>query len=350
MGKISGSITLKRLKKGVNVVLTIQASKPMYQGYDPKQGKVSPDFTTADNQPILTPTAVAGNGQTASITQGQWYYNGTLLTANGSATATNNFTPCTDARFAICLVQSDTNYLSLRIIGNVASAGNMSNDILTFDGGGEVQGVDWTAKTSIELHLQEIGSSAAQLLLSTDRATLNKTNTSATLTATLIIGGNVMDSGYTFVFKDESGEPIQSSTSNTCEITRDNITAIGGIWVSAYLGTDTTKEAVATAYQAFVDMADDYELTVTVDKDWDGTNKQTVTAHLYHYSAENGVGNEVTGTELTGTFTHVFKGATSQTKLYETTGKTVEVKADNVWGATGISDTEDVIDYVSYSV
>lgn len=207
---LSGSITLKRLKKGLNVVLTIETENAaLYQGYDPKTGKVSPDFTDASTaKPILTPKAVAGNGATASITNGSWQYNGTLLTVSGTADS-DGFIPCTDSRFAI-----NPSTFQLKITGNIASEGNLNNDIFTFSGKGEAQQADWEAETTAEMHLQEIGSSAAALYVS-GACTLSTQQESIPLTATLFISGQQVTTYYGYQWKDESGTVLQDSTTNT---------------------------------------------------------------------------------------------------------------------------------------
>lgn len=345
MEKISGSITLKRLKRGVNVILYISTSGgAMYQGWDKATGKVSPDFTVAANQPILTPTAKAGEGQTVSINSGTWTYNDTPLTPSGTETDAEGFTPCTDTRFKICTDSTSDLYLSLRIVGNIASEGNLSNDVFKFSGEGECGGVAWKADASQELHLQEIGTSAAVLLLTADKKSIESDNDFATVKATLMVSGTEMTSGYTYVFKDESGTTLTNKTDRTCEVGRGNITAIGGVWCFAYLGNDTKATAVASAFIELIDLADKYELEVHVDKDWDGTNKQTVTAVLYQYSAATGKGDVV---PLTGyTVSHSFVGAVSQQEVGSATGITATVDS-TIWSKVG--ENEDVIDFVSVS-
>ncbi len=336
---LSGSITLKRLKKGLNVVLTIETSgAALYQGYDPKTGNVSPDFTAAGAaRPVLTPKAVAGNGNAASITNGSWQYNGTLLVVSGTADA-DGFTPCTDTHFAI-----NTGTLQLKITGNIASKDNMSNDIFTFSGAGEAQGTDWEAQATAEMHLQEIGSSAVAIYIS-GGCTLSSFQESVLLTASLFISGQQVTTGYKFLWKDESGNVLLDG-GNTYTATRDNVTAIGGIYCSAYLATDTTKTPLATDFHKITDLDDEYELEAFVDKEWDGTNIQTVTARIYKFS-DGATGEEIESP--TGTFTHTFVSSNTQSALGTKSGQSVSVGSE-IWDQ--ISDgNEDVVDFISYQV
>lgn len=336
---LSGSITLKRLKKGLNVVVSIETENAaLYQGWNPSTGTPSPSFKEAKNQPILVPTAVAGNGVVASITNGTWYYNNTMLVVTGTADA-NGFSKCTDARFAI-----NTSNYKLRIIDDVASAGNTSNDIFKFECSGEAQNTSYQSAATIELHLQTIGSSAAALYLE-GKCTLSEANPTLPLTAYFFINGAQQDTGYNFRFYTEGGKVLQDSTNRVYTVKRDDVTAIGGIYCSAYLSTDSQKNIIATDFHKIVDIGDEYELSASVDKEWDGTNSQKVTAHLYQFK------NGEQGSEITMTASnvhHSFASSSSNTSLGTMTGNPVNVGSE-IWGKIKNND-EDVIDFISYEM
>jgi len=336
---LSGSITLKRLKKGVNVVLSIETENAaLYQGWNPTDGTPKPNFKDEANQPILVPKAVGGNGQTASITNGTWYYNGTTLVVTGTADK-NGFCKCSDARFAI----NPSNY-KLRIVDNIASKDNTSNDLFRFVASGEVQKTSYETEATAELHLQEIGTSAAALYVG-GKCTLSKAEPTTELTAYLFVSGELKDSGYSYKWYTEGGKVLQDSTSRKYTAKRDDVTAIGGIYCSAYLTSDNQKTIITTDFHKMTDLGDEYELTATVDKEWDGTNAQTVTAHLFKF--ENGK----KGTEVTITpskVTHVFASSENNKDLGTKIGNPVEVGTD-IWGKI-TNDSEDVVDFISYEV
>ena len=197
-GTLSGSITLKRLKKGVNVVLSIETENAaLYQGWNDKTSTPAPNFQTPANQPILVPKAVATNGQTASITNGTWYYNNTMLVVTTTATS-EGFYKCSDARFSI----NPSNY-KLRIIDNIASASNTSNDMFTFKCSGEAASTSYESEATAELHLQIVGSSAAALYIE-GGCTLSLANASTKLKARFFIDGGEITSGYSYRFFDVS--------------------------------------------------------------------------------------------------------------------------------------------------
>lgn len=337
-GTLSGSITLKRLKKGVNVVLSIETENAaLYQGWNDKTSTPAPNFQTPANQPILVPKAVATNGQTASITNGTWYYNNTMLVVTTTATS-EGFYKCSDARFAI----NPSNY-KLRIIDNIASASNTSNDMFTFKCSGEAASTNYEAEATAELHLQIVGSSAAALYIE-GGCTLSLANASTKLKARFFIDGGEITSGYSYIFFDEKNNPLQDSTSREFTATRDMVDGIGGIYCSAYKTGDSKKTALATDFHKITDIGDEYELEASVDKDWDGVNPQRVTAHVYRFSSGQ-KGDEITSS-LKGTFTHTFTSSLNNIPLGSKTGVAVDVDAE-IWGKI-TNDNEDVRDFISY--
>ena len=337
-GTLSGSITLKRLKKGVNVVLSIETENAaLYQGWNDKTSTPAPNFQTPANQPILVPKAVATNGQTATITNGSWYYNKTLLVVTTTATS-EGFYKCSDARFAI----NPSNY-KLRIIDNIASASNTSNDMFTFKCSGEAASTSYESEATAEPHLQIVGSSAAALYVE-GGCTLSFANPSTKLEARFFIDGAEIAGGYSYHFFNEKGTILADSTSNEFTATRDMVDGIGGIYFSAYKTGDGKKKRLATDFHKNTDIGGEYELEASVDKDWDGTNKQIVTAHVYRFVAGE-KGEEITST-LKGTFTHTFASSLKNTELGTKTGVSVEVGTD-IWGKIA-NDNEDVRDFISY--
>ena len=337
-GTLSGSITLKRLKKGVNVVLSIETENAaLYQGWNDKTSTPAPNFQTPANQPILVPKAVATNGQTASITNGTWYYNNTMLVVTTTATS-EGFYKCSDARFAI----NPSNY-KLRIIDNIASASNTSNDMFTFKCSGEAASTNYEAEATAELHLQIVGSSAAALYIE-GGCTLSVENASTKLKARFFIDGGEITSGYSFRFFDEKNKTLQDSTSREFTATRDMIDGIGGIYCSVYKTGDSKKTALATDFHKITDIGDEYELEASVDKDWDGVNSQRVTAHVYRFVVGQ-KGDEITSS-LKGTFTHTFASSLNNIPLGSKTGVAVDVDAE-IWGKI-TNDNEDVRDFISY--
>lgn len=155
-------------------------------------------------------------------------------------------------------------------------------------------------------------------------------------------------------WETEGGSNISGANGRTCVVTRDDVTAIGGIYCSVYKNGDE-KTALATDFHKMTDISDEMELTLTVDSDYyyeestGNETKQNVTAHIYKFS-DGAVGKEMTDAEITalkGTFLHTFKSASTDTELGTKTGKTVSV-GQEIWGKiTG--ENEDVNDFLSFT-
>lgn len=260
-----------------------------------------------------------------------------MLVVTTTATS-EGFYKCSDARFAI----NPSNY-KLRIIDNIASASNTSNDMFTFKCSGEAASTSYESEATAELHLQIVGSSAAALYIE-GGCTLSLANASTKLKARFFIDGGEITSGYSYRFFDEKNKTLQDSTSREFTATRDMIDGIGGIYGSAYKTGDSKKTALATDFHKITDIGDEYELEASVDKDWDGVNSQRVTAHVYRFSAGQ-KGDEITSS-LKGTFTHTFASSLNNIPLGSKTGVAVDVDAE-IWGKIA-NDNEDVRDFISY--
>ena len=260
-----------------------------------------------------------------------------MLVVTTTATS-EGFYKCSDARFAI----NPSNY-KLRIIDNIASASNTSNDMFTFKCSGEAASTSYESEATAELHLQIVGSSAAALYIE-GGCTLSLANASTKLKARFFIDGAEITSGYSYRFFDEKNNTLQDSTSRELTATRDMIDGIGGIYCSAYKTGDSKKTALATDFHKITDIGDEYELEASVDKDWDGVNSQRVTAHVYRFSSGE-KGDEITSS-LKGTFTHTFASSLNNIPLGSKTGVAVDVDA-KIWGKI-TNDNEDVRDFISY--
>lgn len=335
---ISGSVTLKRLKKGATVILSLRTGdNALYQGWNTKAETALPDWTVAANQPVVTPevTATGASGIVATITTGAWAYNGMTLTV-GSTSAGDGFYVCTNnTAFAI-----NPSTWAIKIIKNIASATNTASDTLTFTCTGEVDGSEFAAESSTEIQLQILGNSAAAVHIS-GPCVLSTDTDSVTLTAHFFVDGVEKTSGYAYKWTKEDGKALSNSGSGSKQtVTRDDIDAIGGVYCSVYKESDT-KTALATDFHKMTDIDDEYELEVIVDKEWDGTNEQTVTAYLYAFRA--GEKGEDVSSKMTA-FSHTFVGASSQTQIATADTNPAKVGA-SIWAAVG--DNEDIVDYVT---
>lgn len=345
---------MKRLRKGLNVILSLQAQgAALYQGYNDTTGAVLPDWTQKANQPIVVPTATASDGSTATITNGAWTYNGTQLTI-GSTVDSDGYATCTNnTAFAI-----NTTTWALKIIKNLASASNTQNDTLMFTCSGEAGGVSYEAAASVTVHLQQIGSSAAAVYISGTNV-LSTTNPTGTLKAHFFVDGAEQTTGYWMQWKGEDGTTLdegQLASHQTYTVTRADITAIGGIYAYVSRGTAAAGAQLASDFHTVTDLADEYELTVVVDKEWNGTDAQKVYARLYKF--ENGKTTENVSSKLTASNTSFeLRTSVSDTTITTKSGSSVTAGgtdgayisvADDVWSK--VPEDEDVVAFVTVNM
>lgn len=343
--EVQGSLTLKRLKKGLNVILSLECtSGTLYQGYNDTSKEVSPDWTIEANQPVVTPKAIASDGSATDITTGTWKYNNTTLifsvadnTTDSWITATNN------AAF-----QYQPSTKALKIVRNLASASNVVNDTLEFQCSGEAGTTSFDAAASITVHLQPVGSSTAAVYVTAAPQTLTSSNTTSTLTAHFYISGKEQTSGqYWLKWTDEAGKELakgEISTTRTCAVTRADITAIGGAYCYVYADSGY-QTAICSDFVKIIDTADDYELEVVCDKEWDGTNEQTVTAKLYKF--EDGKVTTEATIPSSATVTHELKTSISNADIATKTGVSIKVGSTE-WTKAG--ENEDIVDFVSVNM
>ena len=193
-----GSITIKRLRNGDSLCLTLELNgKPLYQGIDKDTLAVTPDWGSAANQPIITPKATSVRGNPVTLSNFGWAHNGVALVFNG-ATSGNWQTEST-GKFSL-----DNLSGALKIIGNLASETNTANDSLTFTCQASVGGVEYPLTKSIDVIIQLAGASSyfGSVIASTEQIT--ESVPSSTLTTKLMLASQDLSDYYVKWYKDDT--------------------------------------------------------------------------------------------------------------------------------------------------
>ena len=132
-----GSITIKRLRNGDSLFMSLELNgKPLYQSYDDQTDTVSPDWTVAANQPIITPHVSSTKSGAVTTSLHTWTYNGVQLVFNGASSG--GYTEDSTGKFALNPVNG-----ALKIIANLASSINTANDTLQYACVATVAGVEY---------------------------------------------------------------------------------------------------------------------------------------------------------------------------------------------------------------
>lgn len=289
----TGSITIKRLRKGRNIVLGFTTDNSLFQGWNPISKKPDPDFTKAENQPTVTPNVYSSDGSTCTIgAESKWYYN-SMDTPIEWNTASGGYRTSKNGLF-----KENTTTHAITFIKDIASETNKGSDTFYFVAVGEVAGVNYTATGSFEFKIQEISSSGYTLMTSGGNA-LTATATEVTLKAHLFVDGKADTSKVIKWYQSDMKTLIPTEdNSYTVKVSTNHVSGQGpdaGVYCMAFEKAGDTV-ALATTFHQINDFTDDYdvELYVSANPEWDGTNAATVNARLRNVRTQEVVSTGVT--------------------------------------------------------
>lgn len=174
----AGAITIKRLRNGDTLYLTLGTDNPLFQAVNPTTGAVAPDWTVEANRPKITPKCyTAKNGEKYVTLSGhEWTWNNIKLDFPTEASE-GGLVPCSnaDGSFAI---GSDG---SLTIIKNLASKENSANDTITYSATATVDGVEYAVTKSVDVVIHTAGDTTYSAYITADPAILTSEDPSTTL-------------------------------------------------------------------------------------------------------------------------------------------------------------------------
>lgn len=262
MSKTGAAFSVRFLRNGdqitiVRNIITLSGQgAALFQVVDPTSGKIAPDWTVADNQPIIQIGARSAAGYPVEITNVRFAFDGTTLnfTYNGDSwvTASN------DTRFQSQIKEGK---YELKIVGNIASEDIISNKQISYEVDYVSNAMSDSVQGSVDVLIQQSGSSSHILQITTNRVELDESNTSATLTAKAMYGTEevtIGSNGYGIEWYQD-GTKLEGQTASTLTVTRGMVTG-GSIFIAKL-----TKEGnvVAQDSQRINDIADEYQITYT---------------------------------------------------------------------------------------
>ncbi len=247
-----GSITIKRLRNGDTFFITLEITNkiPLFQGVDDKTGAISPDWTVAEKQPIITPKVTSARGAAVSLSFHQWQWNGINLNFNGAVDA-DGFKLDSTGMFKM---NTDTG--ALRIVKNLASSTNIANDTLTYSCVATVGGVEYNLTKSIDVLIQTIGATSYLGYVNATTEQLTSSVKSTTLSTTLQLGASELTNYYVKWYRDNT---LWSAKNGQKSITVTDADVDGTqLFIAEFYPDSTSTNPVFRAGIRIIDTNDEY--------------------------------------------------------------------------------------------
>lgn len=268
-------ITIRRLRNGDTLYLTLDVgAMPLFQAVDAQTGNVSPDWTQAANQPVITPNVRTTRGNNVNLANHAWSYNGSPLIFTGATSG--GYTADTTGKFAMNLTNG-----SLKIIANLASTTNMGNDTLLYSVDATIGGVVYHPSRSIDIQIQKAGASSYFGFIVASTTQLSTDVQSATLQANLWLSTSPVNQFYVKWYK---GNTLWSAMNGQTSVTvnRDDIDASQLIIAEFYLRSSDT-DYVARSAVTLIDTLDEIMVVPYIssaNKEVDTNSPVTVAARI----------------------------------------------------------------------
>ncbi len=331
------SISIKRLRNGDSLFLSlILNEKPLYQAVDEQTGKVTPDWSVAANQPIITPSVTSVKGLTVALSFHTWKYNGVTLTFNGASSG--GYTTDSTGKFAMNPTTG-----SLKIIGNLASTTNMANDTLVYSCVATVAGVEYNLSKSIDIQIQKSGASSYYGFLKASTTQLDTDVATATVKAELWLSAAAVNTFYVKWYKDDQAWADKNGQ-GTITITRDDVNGCQ-LFIAEFYLNSSDANYVFRAGIMITDTLDDIILVPYIssaNKEVDTGAPVTVSARI----VKSSTGAVITPSNPTWKFT-IMDGDTWE-QLASTTGTSIQVTTAHTDKADGTQHDVEVLVEVEF--
>lgn len=251
-----GSITIKRLRNGDSLYITLESNGiPLYQGVDTSSGSVSPDWSVAVNQPMITPKVTSVRGNTVVRSSHQWKYNGVVLLFTGSTSSDGNWRTDSTGKFQINL-SNGTEGGALKIVDNLANANAVANGLIEYSCVATVSGINYNVSKSVDVIIQTMGASSCYGSIIASPQTLDATNTDSILKTILQVGASTITNYHVKWYKDDTPWPAMDGQKQIT-IGRSDVSGTQLFIAEFYLKvTDATPVARAGVY--IIDSLDEF--------------------------------------------------------------------------------------------
>ena len=253
-----GSITIKRLRNGDTLFISFDNNgKPLYQGVDTTTGAVSPDWTKAENQPMLIPKVTSARGASLTLTNHAWTYNGVALVFNGDTDG--DFVKDSTGKF-----EMNPTTGALKIIGNLASKTNYANDTLSYSCTATVEGIEYNLTKDADVTIQSSGASSYTgfIMATTEQITAAVPNT--TLKTQLQLATTNVLIYHVKWYKQDIDHPWSDKNGQkNISVGRDDVNGTT-LFIAEFYANEGDSTPVARAGIRIIDASDDFQIVYAI--------------------------------------------------------------------------------------
>ena len=237
--QVKGAFTVRFIRTGDQIYVTrnvvkfdasgTESGAALFQAIDSTNGSINPDWATDKTaQPALKISVKSAMGNPVTVTDITWTWKGNAITFNSAPATEGDYAgwylsidPAGMFAKKITIVDNVC-YCYLRFTANAASATVLSNQTIGFTINYTTSGMNDTVSGTEDVLIQQAGSDSYSVNITTDCSTLNKDQTSTTLTATCLYGVKPLEKEHTLEwYKDFV--LIEGQTSKTLTVTRDDV-------------------------------------------------------------------------------------------------------------------------------
>lgn len=226
MSALQGSTTIRRLRSGETVYLTLDVTAgQLWQSVD-DDGNVSPQWTAASH-PVVTPHASTHSNESVTLSDHSWKWRGSDLVFGDKQDDGLRYDTTSNGKGKFAM---DPSTGALHVVSNLAGPDNTDDDELTYScrytiGTGGVTG---TMSKPVTAHIVRGGAVSYMGFATPDRSMLDNNNTSAVINTTLIYGSETYSPPggkyYCKWYKGTRDTPMNNgASSTTLTVTRDDV-------------------------------------------------------------------------------------------------------------------------------
>lgn len=303
---VQSSITIKRLRNGDSLQMTLSSNKSLLQIFSANTNAFTPDWTVAANQPVLTAQVRSILGNAVSIVAAKWTIgsaNSLLLYKAGyassvGASGTSAVNSATKGVYQAALSTSGSGNSTLRIAGRPISDTSLAANVtitcslyVSINGNEPVE-----VSKSVEIEYRSLASGGYKGWIS---ASFNGNDVGLVLTDDIPsltlephlsdVDGELDSSKFSVVwYKEVAGEdsPLTSNatytkTGNKLVVKRENVDG-KAVFYCKFTLTGSSSDCEAD-YVEIVDDTDDYQIVLNPASPQVGLNQDIViTPHIYN--------------------------------------------------------------------